>query len=370
MSDDVSEDVPMTTMARPTRRRTLLGLFGAAAAAATLGVPGRADAQAAARQAAGQWRAFVARFVTADGRVVDTGNGGISHSEGQGYGLLFAEHFDDRDTFDRLLAWTRRNLRRPGDALHAWRFRPDAAVPVDDLNNATDADLLIALALLRAGARWHEPAYTEFARAIGRDLLAQCVRSAAGLTVLLPGAYGFEHPDRIVVNPSYYVFPALTALAEAVPHPAWAALQRDGLLLLRLGRFGRWELPADWLEIKDDTLAPAREWPPRFSWDAVRVPLNLVWAGLPAEPAVTAAARFWSCQGGGCRPAWAGLADDSVAPYAANCGVNAVASLVRSDRCEEDRLPRVGEADDYYAAALVLLSRMVARERSLAPVAG
>ncbi len=31
------------------------------------------------------WRQYKERFVTSDGRVVDNANGGISHSEGQGY---------------------------------------------------------------------------------------------------------------------------------------------------------------------------------------------------------------------------------------------------------------------------------------------
>jgi endo-1,4-beta-D-glucanase Y len=36
------------------------------------------------------WAAYRDRFVMADGRVVDDANGGISHSESQGYGLLLA----------------------------------------------------------------------------------------------------------------------------------------------------------------------------------------------------------------------------------------------------------------------------------------
>jgi endoglucanase len=344
---------------RLTRRGALRGLLGVSALAGLGWLRATpAAAQSAVIASADEWRAFAARFVTADGRVVDTGNGGISHSEGQGYGLLFAEHFGDRPMFDRVLGWTQRVLRRPDDALHAWRFRPAAPVPVDDLNNASDADLVIALALLRAGERWSEPAYTELGCAIGRDLLRICVRSRAGLTLLLPGAAGFDNRERTIVNPSYYVFPALAALAEAVPDPTWEALQRDGLQLLRLGRFGRWQLPADWLEISGDTLTTAQGWPARFSWDAVRVPLNLVWAGLGAEPAVTAAARFWARPVGGCRPAWADLSNDSVALYPANCGVNAVAALIQSAQ----RLPRVSDAEDYYSAALVLFARVVARE--------
>ncbi|MEG9529489.1 MAG: glycosyl hydrolase family 8, partial [Hyphomicrobiales bacterium] len=42
------------------------------------------------------WRAYRSRFITDQGRVVDTANGQISHSEGQGYGMLLAVAAGDR----------------------------------------------------------------------------------------------------------------------------------------------------------------------------------------------------------------------------------------------------------------------------------
>lgn len=45
------------------------------------------------------WGDFKQQFVSSDGRVIDSTNKGISHSEGQGYGLLFAVYFNDRETF-------------------------------------------------------------------------------------------------------------------------------------------------------------------------------------------------------------------------------------------------------------------------------
>ena len=61
-------------------RRLLLGAgLGLLAAP-----PGRAET---ARSA---WLSFRGRFLVQDGRVVDTGNQGVSHSEGQGYSLLLA----------------------------------------------------------------------------------------------------------------------------------------------------------------------------------------------------------------------------------------------------------------------------------------
>jgi endoglucanase len=358
-----------------TRRQTLLGLLGVGTT--MLVVRSRATRSAGQpapdTESAADWQAFVARFVTPEGRVVDTGNGGVTHSEGQGYGLLFAEHFDDRATFDSVLAWTRQGLRRPHDSLHAWRYRPNAAVPVDDLNNATDGDLLIALALLRAGQRWGSQAYTDLGCAIGADILANCVCAVGGATILLPAAFGFTHPGRVIVNPSYYLFPALATLADYVPDPAWAAVQEDGLRLLRMGRFGRWRLPSDWLEIRAgslDTLTPAQGWPARFSWDAVRVPLNLIWGGLADEPAIAAAAAFWADPGPGGTPAWVDLDTGAFAPYVASRGVAAIAALTRAARSgvNAPALPHVADAEDYYAAALVLLCRMVSQETRRAAV--
>src|SRR5436309_1896309 len=86
----------------------LLGLFLAPAQAAAEPAPTEAKPAAGAPLAkpapgaaetlsmlnslghAWAWRSYKARFVTDQGRVVDTANGRISHSESQGYGMLLA----------------------------------------------------------------------------------------------------------------------------------------------------------------------------------------------------------------------------------------------------------------------------------------
>ena len=55
--------------------------------------------------AASEWQAFTRRYMAADGRIIDTANRGISHSEGQGYAMVFAAHFNDRARFDLLWRW-------------------------------------------------------------------------------------------------------------------------------------------------------------------------------------------------------------------------------------------------------------------------
>jgi endoglucanase len=317
-----------------------------------------------------QWAVFQARYITPDGRVVDTGNGGISHSEGQGWAMLFAVRMDDRAGFDRVLGWTRRHLRRAGDQLHAWKLNPAQGRAPDDQNNATDGDLCIAWALLEAGDRWGDAAYTQLGTAITRDILRLLVVRVGKYAVLLPGVRGFDRPDQTILNPSYYVFPAFAVLARAVPDPAWVRLAADGLVLLRAARFGRWGLPPDWalLHRADGTMTMPRRWPTRFSYDAVRVPLYLAWAQLGSEPALLRARGFWADPTHGFLPAWADLSNDALSPYPGSAGVQAVAQLAGSMRTTPGSPPRplpwVAEAEDYYAAALVMLARLARREIS------
>jgi endoglucanase len=315
---------------------------------------------------AGEWTRFRSRFLTDDGRLLDTGNGGISHSEGQGWGMMFALAHDDRATFRLIHGWTRRVLGRRTDALFSWRFRPAGNPPVDDPNNATDGDLYIAWALVRAGQRWGDPALVEEGAAIGRDVLRLLTREAGGLLLLLPGAAGFEDAQRTVVNPSYLVLPAYAALDEVVRDRRWRQLAADGLTLLRQARFGRWGLPPDWLAIDRQTgrLAPAEGWPPRFSYDAVRVPLLLAWSGNATEPAAVAAARFWTDRSHAQMPAWTDLATGATSPYAASGGIRAVAQLAaeRIGAAPPAAPAQLDPSDDYYSAALKMLSRLARAE--------
>lgn len=318
-----------------------------------------------------QWAQFRDQFMTPEGRVVDTGNAGISHSEGQGWAMLCAVRADDPFSFRRLHGWTMRVLKRPQDELFAWRYAPALATPVSDPNNATDGDLFIAWALLEAGARWGDAGHAAQGAALARDILRRLVRLVGGHLVLMPGLRGFEHRDHVVLNPSYYAFPAVRALAAAVPDPAWLRLAADGLGLLRRARFGRWGLPPDWLMLRreDGRVSPAPGWPARFSYDAVRVPLYFAWVGLTEEPSPAAAARFWSDRAHRHLPAWTDFSNDAVSPYAASPGIAAVAQLLRALRSAEATptcaLQENAAPSDYYSASLALLVALAARDSGL-----
>src|SRR5258708_8296522 len=172
------------------------------------------------------YRTFTARFVQADGRVIDYSTPTQqTTSEGQSYAMFFALVANDRATFDRLLAWTRTNLAakqfEPGNVrLPSWQWgkKPDGSFGVLDPNSASDSDLWIAYDLLQAGRLWNERSYTQLGLALAAQIVRHEVTNLAGLgPMLLPGPQGFITGDVTRLNPSYSPLPVLRALAREMP---------------------------------------------------------------------------------------------------------------------------------------------------------
>lgn len=348
----MASSVPMLT-----RRTVLLGGAGAPfgrSDRAIMSDPGAYD----------QWSSFRARFVTDEGRIIDNANGNVSHSEGQGWGLLFAVSFNDKKTFENIFRWTVAALRRPSDRLHAWRYTPATVPPVADLNNATDGDIFIAAALARAAALWADDEYAAAAEAISRDILARLVRRVGRRLVLLPAITGFERSDGTVINLSYYAFPFLADLARTTLSPQWEPLLNDGLSLITAGRFGEWMLPPDWLLLDHAShLRPAPGWPPRFSFDAIRIPLWLAWSRRLPSALYQALHAFWTSRSGPDTPAWIDLATNESPSYPAPPGIQAVMRLTEASTTHTaPDLPPIGTATTYYDAALILLSHLASWE--------
>ncbi len=309
-----------------------------------------------------EWRAYAARFVSTDGRVVDTGNDGVSHSEGQGYGMLLAQAAGDRTAFDRIWQWAERHLAVRDDGLFAWRWdpaRPDR--PVADRNSAADGDILIAWALLRAAAEWGQAPYMDRARQLADAVRRTLVRRAGAETVLLPGPDGFVRPEGPVVNLSYWVFPALRALAAVDPAPEWPALEGSGLRLLGKARFGNLALPADWTLLAARP-EPAPGFPPTFGYNAIRIPLHLLWAGID-DPWLLAPFRGLWAERAAAPPIVVGLGPPERIEPATSRGALAIARLVLAGPGEQPDLPPLGDEPDYYAASLTLLARLANAER-------
>lgn len=307
------------------------------------------------------WDAFKHRFVSG-GRVVDADSDstGVTHSESQGYGMLLAEAAADRATFEALWAWSRRTLQR-ADFLFAWRFGPcegEADDCVSDFNNATDGDVLIAWALLRAADRWGDAEYRAAAGRIVRAIEKLAVVRHHGRLLLLPGVSGFGTGDTVTVNLSYWVFPAFEAFAAASEGELWRALQASGYELIREGRFGKWNLPPDWVDVTPQGLRPSTKFEPRYGFDAVRIPLYVAWSRRSAARLLDPFFALWE-QSGPHTPAWVDLVTDDAAPYSWSTGAATVAAVARR---HPPGHPGLGPSDGYYSWSLTLLANVAAAE--------
>ncbi len=231
-----------------------------------------------------EWTTYVENYVADDGRVIDTANNGISHSESQGYGLVLSALADDRATFERIWTFTSTQLMVRDDGLSAWLWDPSKTPSLVDANNATDGDILIAYGLALAGEAWDDTGFTDAARRIigtvGRSLLVD----VDGLVAILPGAEGFRDPEGekpTVLNPSYWVFEALPVFAELDPAINWEAVSDAGVELIRRARVKGNGLPPDWLVLGGDgQVRPAPDFPAEFGYNGIRIPLYMMRAGI------------------------------------------------------------------------------------------
>ena len=249
---------------------SLAGLFGALA-------PARAEGSIPAAD----WTAYKAKFVSPEGRVIDDANGHISHSEGQGYGLLLAVLAGDPATFDSIWTFTKTELLLRDDGLAVWKWDPATTPHVSDSNNASDGDILIAYAAALAGKAWGRDDLTEAATMMAKALGALVIERQ-GRLLLLPGAAGYsaeERPDGPVINLSYWVFEAFPVLATLAPETDWAKLAADGRTVLAQALFGPRKLPPEWLSVKTRP-KPADGFPAEFGYNALRIPLYLVRGGV------------------------------------------------------------------------------------------
>lgn len=310
------------------------------------------DAYAEPEAACSYWNIFKASYLHETGRIIDTGNNGISHSEGQGVALLASVFCADKASFEKIWSWTQKNIQVRNDKLFAWRWEPSSnGGKVTDMNNATDGDILIAWALLSAHKLWGDSTYLNEAKLILEDIRKKLLVNKNNLLLLLPGENGFVKADGIILNLSYWIFPALQDFAKTFPEQKeWMGLQNTGIQLLKSARFGRWSLPPNWLFYKDQ-LKIADGFPPYFGYDAVRIPLYLVWGNLVQDDLLQPFRSFWSYfDGAHFLPAWTDLTKDSIDSYDACGGIHLIKNLVMN-------IPlKYIEDKNYYCASLELMT--------------
>jgi endoglucanase len=315
------------------------------------------------------WDRFKEDYLSPEGRIIDFYQDQCSHSEGQGYAMLLAFQNEDRASFDRIWKWTRDNLQvRQTDQLCAWQWgqRQPGRWVIMDYNNASDGDTCIALALILAGTTWKDKEYLESGRNIVQNIRENLILNRDGLLCLLPGYHGFVKNGDLILNPSYFVWPAYKIFAQFDRQDFWEKFERSGREILKRSSFGRFKLPADWAYFDGSEFSVYKDRSKTFGYEAVRVLLYAAWEGDPKK--FSEIGEYLSMiERIGYLPEWVNLLDDSVSISEAPAGFYAVfaksARILGKDnlakRLDERASQKIAaEPKSYYSQVLYLLSRL------------
>lgn len=314
-----------------------------------------------------EWTRYKSRFLHPSGRIVDIEKNGVSHSEGQGYGMLLAVKADDRDVFDRILGFTFAHMRGRTDGLVSWLYDPRRHPRIADPNNASDGDILIAYALVLGAVKWDEPVYlaraTPMIRAIGQSLLVHHDR----FVIVRPAAFGFddgEHADGPVANLSYYIYGAFLLFDAVDPTYPWFEAWQSGLMLtnaVQTDVAGAGVVP-DWVSLaRDRFLAPAKGFKAASSYDAVRIPLYMALGGRVPSGYFAAFDDAWADGA----PSDVDLGDGrsrQIMPDPGYRAIAAVAACAARGAPLPDQIRQFRTTTTYFASTLHLLALAAVRE--------
>jgi len=235
---------------------------------------------------------FLETYARPDGRVVRLDQGHDIVSEGQAYGMLLAEVSGNTSAFRRIWTWTQRHLQLSN---YLFAFHANAAGRVISPEPASDADLLIAWALLRYRGP-HAAAYHHDGRQVANAVLAHEVTTGKdGMPILTAGPWAIGPP--VTVDPSYWALAAFQGLAKLTGNPMWLRLESGAVRLARdITKDGQ-QLPPDWAQLHPGD-APLPKPSPngnapvaQYGLDAQR---TVVWFAASCNPQAQAlAARWW-----------------------------------------------------------------------------
>jgi len=228
-------------------------------------------------------------YITPDGRVARTDQGGDTVSEGQAYAMLLAVGRGDRGQFRRVWAWTVGHLQR-ADGLLSYHW---AGGRVVDPMPASDADLDTAWALSLAATKFSDRGYGEASRRIAAAVVdTETVSGPAG-PVLVAGPWARAAPA--VVNPSYFVPAAFAELRARTGDPRWDQLEASSRAVITELSGPAQDLPADWARLNPGGVqaspGPGGNPPLAYGLDAAR---TVVWYATSCQAADRAvAATAW-----------------------------------------------------------------------------
>jgi len=197
------------------------------------------------------WKFYKKTFIHSYGQVIDP-QSNTTTSEGQSYAMLRAVWTNDQATFNGVWAWTKDHMQyRTQDKLFSWEFVKQGNKFVEkDTASASDADEDIAMALVMADGRWHDPKYLTAAKAIISDIWRQEVVKVNGEYYLISGS-GAARPNGYLVDPSYLSPAYYRIFAQIDPTHPWNQLANDSYVLLNKLGGNNNQLPPNWILINN-----------------------------------------------------------------------------------------------------------------------
>ncbi|MGH7204263.1 MAG: glycosyl hydrolase family 8 [Candidatus Levyibacteriota bacterium] len=225
------------------------------------------------------WNYYQKHFIHSYGQVIDPSNDATT-SEGQSYAMLRGAFVGDKNTFDGTYAWTKDHLQsRKTDKLFSWLWtKKDNKYQIGDSATASDADEDIALALLIANQKWHDPTYLTDAKQIISDIWEHEVVKINGRYYLTMGD-GAKRPEGYLINPSYFSPAAYRLFADIDASHDWTQLADDSyatLNAINAQNKNTAKLPPNWILVRNDgTISSAKKYFPdnadTYGYDAFRV---------------------------------------------------------------------------------------------------
>jgi len=316
------------------------------------------------------WRQYKQLFISKDSRVIDYYQNQISHSEGQGYGMLLAVIHNDKNTFNRLWEWTKNNLQIRHDSLLAWSWgkRQNGKWDVIDENDASDGDILVAFALLKASEKWDNNYYQTEGLKIIQSIRKELAVKWKDYLFISPGYYGFAKKDGLIINPSYFIFPAYRSFAKVDQKEFWQKVYKSSLSCLSQASFSSLHLPADWIFLNKNGVSIYTERSHYFGYEAIRILLYLCYEkDLKIEetfPEIKKLSEFYHKFG--YIPLKVNLVDNSISLKDAPAGFYSIYALL-AQKLGENSLSKelfkkaekklATEKYDYYSFSLYLLAK-------------
>jgi len=229
---------------------------------------------------------FLDTYVSSDGRVQRKDEGNDIVSEGQAYGMLIAEIAGRDDLAQSIWSWTKSHLQRPDDLI-SWHADPSGKVL--DQASATDADILLAYALLRYSGTGADSLHQD-GQQLAHAVLANETVTHDGAPIPVAGPWALNAPYS--VDPSYWMPGIYDGLAKLTGDQRWTQARSATVAVVSQLTGNGSSLPPDWATLDQSAKATGSGGgnPVQYGADAQRMP---IWFAYGCDDASKGLAASW-----------------------------------------------------------------------------